>query len=220
MRKLYQLEKSGYNTGNIVLQNFVELARRKGFEDSWIDAFLDAMESDIYKKVYYSIEELLKYMYGSAEVVGLFMMKILDLHNDSMYYARMLGRAMQFLNFIRDVQEDLYLGRQYLPVEDMEKFGIDKMECNEGFIEFIRYEISRYFEFEREAEKGFKFIPARYLVPIKTASEMYKWSALRIKKSPCIVLSKKVKPRRTKIVITVIKNFAGVYLWRSLNPII
>ncbi|MCH4814725.1 MAG: phytoene/squalene synthase family protein [Saccharolobus sp.] len=219
LRKLYYLEKSGYDTRNIVLQNFVELSMRKGFDDSWVEAFLNAMESDIYKKVYYTIDELLKYMYGSAEVVGLFMMKILDLPSESMHYARMLGRAMQFLNFLRDIQEDLYLGRQYLPVEDMEKFGIDRMECNEAFKGFIRYEINRYFEFEMEAEEGFRYIPARYLVPIKTASEMYKWTALRIRKFPCIVLSKKIKPRRRKIVVTAIKNFAGVYLWRFLNLI-
>ncbi len=202
------------------MRNMVELSMRKGFDDSWVEAFLNAMESDIYKKSYYTIEELLKYMYGSAEVIGLFMMKILDLPDDSMHYARMLGRAMQFLNFIRDVQEDLYLGRQYLPIEDMEKFGINKMDCSQGFEEFMRYEINRYFEFETEAERGFKFIPARYLVPIKTASEMYKWTALRIRKSPCVVLSKKVKPKRRKIVVTAIKNMAGVYLWRSLNLII
>jgi len=219
LRNLYYEEKKGKRTGNKVLENFVELSQRKGFEDSWVEAFLDSMESDIYKKTYYTLDELLKYMYGSAEVVGLFMMKILDLPEESKPYAMMLGRAMQYLNFIRDVKEDIYLGRQYLPVEDMEKFGIDKMECNEGFKEFMRFEINRYFEFEKEAEKGFKYIPARYLIPIKTAAEMYKWTAIRIKASPCIVLERKVKPKKRRIVLNAVKNIVGVYVWRSFSRV-
>jgi len=217
LRNLYNEEKKGKHTRNKVLENFVELSQRKGFEDSWVEAFLNAMESDIYKKTYYTLDELLKYMYGSAEVVGLFMMKILNLSEESKPYAMMLGRAMQFLNFIRDVKEDIYLGRQYLPVEDMEEFGIDKMECNQGFKEFIRFELDRYFKFEKEAEKGFKYIPARYLIPIKTASEMYKWTGIRIKASPCIVLDEKVKPKKRKIVLNAIKNTVGVYIWKSFS---
>jgi len=58
LRKLYYEEKEGKHTGNKVLENFVELSQRKGFEDSWIEAFLNAMESDIYKKTYYTLDEL------------------------------------------------------------------------------------------------------------------------------------------------------------------
>ncbi|MCG3109463.1 hypothetical protein L3N51_01755 [Metallosphaera sp. J1] len=219
MRKMYEMERDGRRTGNVVLENFVELKERKGFREEWVEAFLNAMESDLHKRVYYTLDETLKYMYGSAEVIGLFMMKILDLPGEAEPYAKMLGRSMQYLNFIRDVKEDEYLGRQYLPVEDMERFGVKGLECTDEFKDFMRFQVERYLEFEREAERGYRFIPSRYLVPIKTASEMYKWTGLRISSSPCVVLSRKVKPKKRKIVLSVMKNSVGVYVWRSLSSL-
>ncbi|BCS93507.1 phytoene/squalene synthase family protein [Metallosphaera javensis (ex Sakai et al. 2022)] len=219
MRKMYEMERDGRRTGNVVLENFVELKERKGFREEWVEAFLNAMESDLHKRVYYTLDETLKYMYGSAEVIGLFMMKILDLPGEAEPYAKMLGRSMQYLNFIRDVKEDEYLGRQYLPVEDMERFGVRGLECTDKFKDFMRFQVERYLEFEREAERGYRFIPSRYLVPIKTASEMYKWTGLRISSSPCVVLSRKVKPKKRKIVLSVMKNSVGVYVWRSLSSL-
>ena len=220
LRRFYEKERDGYNTGNVVLENFVELMRRKDFDEEWVDAFLNAMETDLHKRVYYTLGETLGYMYGSAEVIGLFMMKILDLPKEAEPYAKMLGRSMQYLNFIRDVKEDEYLGRQYLPVEDMERFGVEGLQCTDGFKEFMRFQVERYLDFEREAERGYRFIPNRYLIPIKTASEMYKWTGLTIRASPCIVLSRKVKPRKRKIVLSVMKNSVGVYLWRSLSSLV
>ena len=47
----------------------MELANRKNFENEWVDAFLNSMEMDIYKSTYQNMEELMKYLYGSSEVV-------------------------------------------------------------------------------------------------------------------------------------------------------
>ncbi|WWQ61792.1 phytoene/squalene synthase family protein [Sulfolobus tengchongensis] len=218
LRRMYEKERDGIKTGNLVLSNFVELQERKSFREEWVESFLDSMESDIYKHYYYTIDETLKYMYGSAEVVGLFMLKILDLPEESSKYAMLLGRSMQYLNFIRDVKEDLQLGRQYLPISEMEKFGIKTLEeCNQGFKEYIRFQIKRYFEFQSNAEKGFKYIPPRFLIPIKTASDMYKWTASVIWRNPCIVQHLKVRPRREKVLLVGVKNGIGVYLWRLLS---
>ena len=58
-------------------------------------------------------KETLTYIYGSAEVIGLMMLAILrpDLRTGEQAkqlqkYAALQGRAMQYINFIRDMQED------------------------------------------------------------------------------------------------------------------
>ena len=56
------------------------------------------------------MEELIDYMYGSAEVVGLMMARIMGINREADFCARMLGRAMQYINFIRDIDEDGKLG--------------------------------------------------------------------------------------------------------------
>ncbi|MDW8063824.1 MAG: phytoene/squalene synthase family protein [Candidatus Caldarchaeum sp.] len=212
-REEYERALEGYAVSDIVIREFVALSERKKFDPAWTEAFLDAMESDLYRKIYYTVEELCEYMYGSAEVVGLFMAKIMDLPEESHIYARFLGRAMQYINFIRDIREDFVLGRQYLPLNELQTYGINGFEpsefCgkNDQFARFIRKQINRYFEWQRFAEKGYKYIPYRYLVPIKTAADMYKWTAHVIYRSPWVVFMRKVKPWKPRIFYSANTNF-------------
>ncbi len=206
---------AGINKGgseNTIIQDFILLQRRKGFKQEWIDAFLDVMKQDLTKKKYSNERELEEYMYGSAGVVGLMMAKILNLPAKSMQSAQLLGKAMQYINFIRDVQEDLSLGRMYFPQNILKKYGLktlqyDEVQKNEQvFRTFIFDEISRYQTWINEAQLGFKHIPKRYLIPIKTASNMYDWTAQSILKNPMIIYEKKVKPKPMRVILEVIKN--------------
>lgn len=212
-REEYERAAAGYPSSDIVITEFIELANRKKFEQEWVTAFLEAMQSDLYRKTYYTLDELCVYMYGSAEVVGLFMAKILDLPEESYIYARFLGRAMQYINFIRDIREDYELGRQYLPYEEMRMYGIEDFEpsrfCGkqENFAKFIRRQIERYLEWQRFAEQGYRYIPYRFLIPIKTAADMYKWTAKIIYRSPWMVFLRKIKPRKRRVVYGANLNF-------------
>jgi len=76
------------------------------------------MESDLVAKPCESLEDLLRYTKGSAEVIGLFMIKILGISDQARPAAVLLGRSMQFINILRDVAEDHVLGRRYLPLGD------------------------------------------------------------------------------------------------------
>lgn len=206
-KERYESALHGKMTGDIVIDGFIDLMKRKRFESAWISAFLDAMEMDIKKSTYATIEELKEYMYGSAEVVGLMMSRIMDLPPQSYECACHLGRAMQYINFIRDIRDDLQLGRVYLPQDDMKQCGLASLEYNyvknhkEQFSNFIHAQIARFEDWQGQAEKGFMYIPKRYFIPIRTASEMYKWTAHQIKKRPLVVYEKKVKPSITSIVM-------------------
>jgi len=208
-RHLYEEALSGKKVDNFVIEYFVDLMERKEFKPEWVDAFLHSMELDLTKKVYNSLNETLEYIYGSAEVIGLFMAKILDLPEKAYFAAERLGRAMQYINFIRDIKEDIKLGRRYFPLGDYDLKNLTKEEAinnKEEFERFFRDQIKLYFKWQEEAEKGFKYIPKRYWIPIQTASDMYKWTALKIKENPFIVYEEKVKPSKGRIIRTVLKN--------------
>jgi phytoene synthase len=199
-RGRYEAAADGASSGDVIIDSFVRLMKAKRFSRSWVRAFLAAMEMDLTKRVYRSIAETKEYMYGSAEVIGLMMASIMTLPAKAFECARHLGRAMQYINFIRDINEDLALGRQYLPTDEMERHGIRSLEHehvreNETkFNDFIRVQLDRYEEWQRAAEEGFAYIPKRYFIPIKTASDMYKWTAVQIRRSPIIIYTRKVKP--------------------------
>ncbi len=208
----YRTAMSGERTGDIVVDSFSELSARKSFRREWTDAFLRSMEMDITVSDYGTMKDLDEYLFGSSEVVGLFMARIIGLDEDSYPYARYLGRAMQYVNFIRDISEDLQLGRLYFPREELERFDLESLEYGEvmekkdNFISFLRAQIGIYREWQSTAEKGYSYIPYRYLLPIKTAADMYLWTARVIERNPLTVYERKVKPSKGRIVSGAITN--------------
>ena len=205
----YYKALQGKASSDVIIDSFVDLMQRESFQQAWVDAFLESMEMDLTKRNYETLEETLHYVYGSAEVIGLMMARILHLDPASYPYARHLGRAMQYINFVRDIKEDLELGRTYLPLQNSRLERLDDgyvVEREDEFTEFVRNQIKLYYGWQQEAEKGFAYIPKRYLIPIKTASDMYKWTAGRIYKNPLIVFKKKVKPSIPRIVGHIAKN--------------
>jgi phytoene synthase len=211
-KEKYYQAKNGSETGDIVIDSFVRLAERKGFEDEWIDAFLNSMELDLTKKHYETLDEVLEYIYGSAEVIGLMMAKIIGLPKESFEHAKYLGRAMQYINFIRDIAEDLELGRIYFPQTDLRQHGLENLtyahvkQHPDRFQAFLQMQLDRYCHWQEHAETGYHYIPKRYLISIKTASEMYHWTAEQIAHHPFVVYEMKVKPMVSKIILTVFSN--------------
>lgn len=212
----YKQAINGALTEDIVIDAFVELLKRKQFEYEWIEAFLWSMEQDLTIKAYRTLDDLKSYLYGSAEVIGLMMAKIMNLPPESYPAARYLGRAMQYANFIRDIDEDLMLGRVYFPQEDLVRYQLSSLEYEYTkqhpveFTQFINAQLNRYLSWQEKAENGFLYIPKRFLIPIKTASEMYKWTASKIRRNPYIIYQKKVKPTIPRIISHIIYNLITI----------
>jgi len=205
----YQAALSGTPAQDPIIDSFADLAFRKKFDPSWTQAFLHSMEFDLVKKEYQNLDETLKYIYGSAEVIGLYMCAILGLSQKSHNSAIMMGRSMQYINFIRDLAEDAGFGRRYLPLINTTLKSLNYEETRnhpEEFISFLRQQAEIYLKWQKEAEKGYQFLPKNLLVPVKTASDMYNWTARQIMKDPFIVYKKKVKPGKLRILLTFFFN--------------
>lgn len=210
----YRNSLAGQPSGDPVIDSFCSLMSLRGFEPTWVDAFLYAMELDTKKSRYEELDEVIEYMYGSAEVIGLMMARILKLPEASLPAAQLLGRAMQYINFIRDISEDRAFNRIYLPQRALRKFGLTDLsegyvlqnELKDAFCELIREQLEVYLQWQKQAEAGFHYIPYRYLIPIKTASEMYKWTARTIARDPMVVFNRKVKPTVPRIVMQAGRN--------------
>lgn len=212
-KERYRRGLAGEQTGDLIIDSFVELSQRKGFPGEWAEAFLSAMEADLSKKTYHTVDESLKYIYGSAEVIGLFMAKIMDLDEESYWPARMLGRAMQYINFIRDINEDLGLGRRYLAFEGTPLTALDPETVQgdrKSFEVFLKRHLELYRGWQAEAEQGYRFIPRRYRVAIKTAADMYNWTARRIERDLLVVFQRQVKPAKGRILLQLLRNWIGI----------
>jgi phytoene synthase len=197
-----------------VIKHIVRLQHKFKFEDAWVEAFFAAMKADIEPKKFPTLDASLGYVYGSAEVIGLMMAKVMKLPEEAYEAAKMQGRAMQWINFVRDIEEDNKKGRSYFPQTELKKFGLKDLtketaqENPEKFKKFIQFQIDRYNKWQAEAAKGIHFIPERLQVPVNTAIDMYNWTARKIAANPMIVFEKKVKPRKRRVLRQILKNSA------------
>jgi 15-cis-phytoene synthase len=123
---------------NPVLHSFQYVVNTYDIDHDLIHAFLDSMEMDLEKTTYYDESEYKRYIYGSAEVVGLMCLKIFLKGNADEYdklkpYACALGSAFQKINFLRDMKSDYdERGRVYFPGINFKYFSeIDKKAIEE-----------------------------------------------------------------------------------------
>lgn len=207
----YYQALGGESKGDNIIDEFILLQKKYNFNQEWIDGFLYAMESDLNFTKCLTLSDTEKYMYGSAEVVGLMMSKILGLNIEAYSYASRLGQAFQYINFIRDIAEDNTLNRQYLPEENLKKYNLENLSLEyiknhqDNFEKFLRKELDYFYELIQEAKLGFKFIPLAYRIPIMIATNLYIYTAGVIYKNPMIVYAKKVKPGKFRIFYEALK---------------
>ncbi|MGA1543347.1 MAG: phytoene/squalene synthase family protein [Saprospiraceae bacterium] len=115
---------------NPVLHAFQQTVIKYQIETELIDAFLDSMKMDLH---FHKYEDSMykKYIYGSAEVVGLMCLRVFTEGNSSLYEslkepACSLGSAFQKINFLRDMKSDYQdRGRVYFPGVDFANFSLE-----------------------------------------------------------------------------------------------
>lgn len=103
----------------------------RAYDIDWqlFDDFLKSMRMDLTVTDYPDRAAINRYMYGSAEVIGLQMLPVLGTvapREEVAPYAAALGTAFQLTNFLRDIDEDLDRGRVYLPADELAAHGVDR----------------------------------------------------------------------------------------------
>jgi phytoene/squalene synthetase len=114
---------------NPILHAFQSVVHEYQICTEHIDAFIESMRMDLKDRTYDSaLYE--KYIYGSAEVVGLMCLKVFCKGNNQQYQAleapaKRLGAAFQKINFLRDFKSDFEeRGRVYFPSVNFQDFSV------------------------------------------------------------------------------------------------
>ncbi|MCP4833514.1 MAG: phytoene/squalene synthase family protein [Phycisphaera sp.] len=160
-----------------VLKAVVHTVRAFDIDIDAFHRFLRSMTMDLTVESYETWDDLLVYMDGSAAVIGEMMLPILEPsdYDAALPHARDLGNAFQLTNFLRDVDEDLDRGRQYIPLEDSRRFGVNLNErrVSPEFVELMRFEIERCRKLYRSAEIGTSMLPDRSAKCVGAAHTLY-----------------------------------------------
>ena len=124
---------------------------------------IDGMEMDLEQNSYPDFRSLQLYCYRVASVVGLLAAEIFGYSDrKTLKYAHDLGIAFQLTNIIRDVGEDARRGRIYLPLDELQRFGVDPNDMlaareTENFRKLMQFQIERA---RRYYQQAFDELPA------------------------------------------------------------
>jgi len=200
-RDTYEAIESGISL-NPVLHSFQNVVNKYNIENELIDAFLDSMEMDLNLNAY---EDNLyqKYIYGSAEVVGLMCLRVFVNGDENMYKhlyasARSLGSAFQKINFLRDIKSDFdERGRVYFPGVDFRSFSLgDKLQ--------IESDIKKDFD---DALLGITQLPQGVRFGVYLAYKYYTKLFQKIKSaSPTKVKEERIRVRDSRKVVLIFSS--------------
>ena len=140
-----------------ILPAFHDAVRRYAIPAEYFRELIAGAEMDLSIQSYRTFEELYRYCYRVASVVGLCTLQIFGYRDPAAKgLAEELGVAFQLTNILRDLRQDAEAGRIYLPLEDLERFGYSPNELaagvyNQAFLDLMRYEIERARSFYERA---------------------------------------------------------------------
>lgn len=189
-----------------VLQTVDELAIDHGD----IRAFLRSMAMDLTISRYPTYADLSEYTYGSAAVIGSMMLPVLGAtHEAARARAMDLGVAFQLTNFLRDIAEDWDRGRIYLPLEDLDRFGITERDFHRrhvspAFRRLLAFEITRTRALYRRAEAGWAMLDPASQTCVRVAHHLYAGILDEIEAAGHQVFrTRAVVPRRRRMAVAV-----------------
>jgi 15-cis-phytoene synthase len=171
-------------TSDPVSRAVIDTIERWQIPTAYFADFLDAMRMDLTVTSYATYDDLVRYTWGSAAVIGLEMLPILGRASEDVRWdvleahAIDLGTAFQLTNFIRDVAEDLRRGRVYLPQESLDMFGVDRERLARGRADepirnLLAWEIERTRRLYASAAPGIELIDASSRDCLRTAFTLY-----------------------------------------------
>jgi phytoene synthase len=145
----------------------------------YMGQLLDALATDLTATRYPTFELLAHYCYGVASTVGLMSMHIIGFKDErAVEYAVRLGVALQLTNILRDVGEDWRRGRLYLPLDELQAFGLSESDIeservSEQWRAFMRFQIARARALYAESLPGLALLERDGRFAVAAAAELY-----------------------------------------------
>jgi phytoene synthase len=178
---------------------FHHTVRRFGIPHRYFREMIAGVESDLEPRQIATFDELYRYCYQVASVVGLTIIHIFGFDTPSaLPLAEKCGVAFQLTNILLDVREDAAMGRVYLPAEDMERFGVTGADLRDGnrspaFLSLMRFEAGRAQAYYDESRPLLDLIHRRSRRSLWALIEIYSGLLERIVAGNFDVFSRRVR---------------------------
>lgn len=160
---------------------FLDTVHRYQIPREYFFDMIEGVASDLEPRAIENWEELYQYCYRVASVVGLTTIHIFGFRSpEALPLAEKCGVAFQLTNILRDVQEDIGMGRIYVPREDLERFNVhpEDLRTRKRTPEF-----GRLMEFETARARRYYDESASLLELVDRGSRPSLWALISIYRS-------------------------------------
>jgi phytoene synthase len=180
---------------------FHDAVKRYKIPHEYFHQMIDGVSSDLQPRNFQTFDELYRYCYQVASVVGLTIVHIFGFENPrALVLAEKCGIAFQLTNIIRDVKEDSERGRDYLPAEDREMLP--------EIHHLLRYEGERAKAYYREALPLIGMVNKKSRASLWALIEIYRQLLERIEAKNYDVFSERIRLTAFEKITIVIKAWA------------
>src|SRR5580700_5361453 len=196
---------SGDTGGNPIWPAFRDTVERYKIPHRFFEEMIDGVSSDLEPRQIQTFDELYRYCYQVASVVGLTIIHIFGFESkEALALAEKCGIAFQLTNILRDVREDAANQRVYIPAEDIRRFGVHLEKRDENFIRLLSFEAERARRCYDESRPLVELVHKRSRASLWALIEIYRRLLARMERSNFDVLSRRIRvPAWEKIGILV-----------------
>src|SRR5947207_1101753 len=128
---------------------FFDTVQRYRIPHEYFFQVIEGVKSDLEPRRLATFDELYRYCYQVASVVGLTIIHVFGFDSpEALPLAEKCGVAFQLTNILRDIGEDAERGRVYVPAEDLRRFGVTEDDLRSGnrteaMLRLMRFEAAR-----------------------------------------------------------------------------
>ena len=177
---------------------FHHTVRRFCIPHEYFREMIDGVLSDLEPRRFETFEQLYRYCYQVASVVGLTTIHIFGFDTRSaLPLAEKCGVAFQLTNILRDIREDAERGRIYLPAEDLAHFHVTEEDIRGGvrtpeFIDLMDFETARARRYYQESQPLLGLVHARSRASLGALISIYSRLLDRIERSNYDVFTRRI----------------------------
>jgi len=179
---------------NLLWPAFHDTVKRYSIPRDYFYEMISGVSSDLQAREIETFDELYRYCYQVASVVGLTIIHIFGFESpDAIALAEKCGIAFQLTNILRDVREDRENGRIYLPREDIVRFGADLKKHDDRFVQLMSFESDRARQYYAESRPLIGLVHRRSQPSLWALIEIYRRLLVRIERSNFDVLATRIR---------------------------
>jgi len=173
---------------------FHDTVQRYQIPHPYFHEMIDGVSSDLEPREIQTFDELYRYCYQVASVVGLTIIHIFGFDSpEALPLAEKCGIAFQLTNILRDVREDSENRRVYLPSEDIRRFNADLSKRDENFLGLMRFEAARAKAYYDESRALIGLVHKRSRRSLWALVEIYRRLLGKLERSDFNVLQSRIR---------------------------